>query len=83
MNKQEIRKMVGNQFFSAVFVKRNGEVRTMLCRLGVKKHLKGGTKKYDYDHLMTVYDVKKKGYRTINMDTLLQVKANGKVIKVK
>lgn len=83
MNKQEIKKMVGNQFFSAVFVKRNGEVRTMLCRLGVKKHLKGGTKKYDYDHLMTVYDVRNKGYRTINLDTLMQVKAQGKVVKVR
>lgn len=83
MTKTEIKKMVGNQFFSAVFVKRNGEVRKMLCRVGVKKYLKGGKKKYDYDHLMTVYDVKKKGYRTINLDTLTQVKANGKVVRLK
>lgn len=81
MNKQEIKKMVGNQFFSATFVKRNGEVRKMLCRVGVKRYLKGGQKKYDYDNLMTVYDVKKKGYRTINLDTLMQVKANGKVVR--
>lgn len=83
MTKTEIKKMVGNQFFSAVFVKKNGEVRSMLCRLGVKKYLKGGEKRYDYDDLMTVYDVKKKGYRTINLNTLMQVKAMGKVVKVR
>ena len=83
MTKTEIKKMVGNQFFSATFVKRNGEVRSMLCRLGVKKYLKGGEKRYDYDDLMTVYDVKKKGYRTINLNTLMQVKAMGKVVKVR
>lgn len=80
MNKEQVKKLVGNQFFSAVFVKRNGEIRKMVARLGVKKYLKGGVKKYDYDHLMTVYDVKNKGYRTINLDTLMTLKAKGKVI---
>lgn len=82
MTKKEIKKMVGNQFFSATFVKRNGEVRKMLCRVGVKKFLKGGQKKYDYDNLLTVYDVKKKAYRTINLSTLMQINAKGKRIKV-
>ena len=54
----------------------------MLCRVGVKKYLKGGIKKYDYDNLVTVYDLKKKAYRTINLDTLMQLKAKGKVVKV-
>lgn len=83
MNKQEIKKLVGNQFFSATFVKKNGEIRKMLCRVGVKKFLKGGQKKYDYDNLLTVYDVKKKAYRTININTLMKIKANGKTIEVK
>ena len=82
MNKQEIKKLVGNQFFSATFVKRNGEIRKMLCSVGVKKFLKGGQKKYDYDNLLTVYDMHKKAYRTINLDTLMQLKAKGKVVKV-
>ncbi len=83
MTKTEIKKMVGNQFFSALFVKRNGEIRKMLCRVGVKRYLKGGEKKCDYDNLLTVYDVKKRGYRTINLDTLVQLKANGRIVRLK
>ena len=83
MNTTEIKKLVGNQFFSATFTKKDGTTRKMLCRLGVKKYLKGGTKKYDTDRLnyLTVLDVKKKAYRTINLNTLKEVKAQGKVIK--
>ena len=79
MNKQEIKKLVGNQFFSATFVKRNGEVRKMLCRLKVKSYLKGGQKRYNYDNLLTVFDIKKMQYRTINLDKLINLKAKGKV----
>ena len=82
MTKTELKKLVGNQFFSAQFVKKNGEVRKMLCRVGVKKYLKGGVKKYDYDNLVTVYDLKKKAYRTIPLDRLMEVRAKGKRIKV-
>ena len=82
MTKTELKKLVGNQFFSATFVKKNGEIRKMLCRTGVKKYLKGGQKRYDYDDILTVYDVQKKGYRTIPLGRLLTVNAKGKRIKV-
>lgn len=75
-----IKQLVKNKFFKATFVKSNGETRKMLARLGVKKHLKGGELKYnpkDYDN-MVVYDMQKKGYRTINLKTLKQIKVNGK-----
>jgi hypothetical protein len=84
MKKKNLINFVGNGFFSVTFVKKNGEKRTMNCRLGVKKHLKGGQKSYDdanYNYL-TVYDLKKKGYRTVNLDTLISVKANGGVMNV-
>lgn len=83
MTKTELKKLVGNQFFGATFVKKNGEIRKMLCRVGVKKYLKGGVKKYDYDDLLTVYDLKKKAYRTIPLSRLLTLNAKGKTIEVR
>ena len=83
MTKSELLKLVEGKFFSATFIKKNGEIRKMLCRTGVKKHLKGGQKRYDYDDLLTVYDVKKKGYRTIPLGRLLTVRAKGKLYATK
>ena len=67
------------------FVKKNGEVRKMHCRLKVTKHLRGGEKKYDSDALnyLTVYDLKKKDYRIINLNSLIELKYNGKILKRK
>ena len=68
--------------FSVEFVKRtNGETREMLCRTGVKAHLKGGVKKFDdkEKNLLTVYDVQKNGYRSIPLDAIIRIKIHGKV----
>lgn len=62
--------------FSVRFVKRtNGEVRHMLCQTGVTKHLKGGDKAYDASSkgLLSVYDVQKGGYRSIPLESIIQV----------
>lgn len=56
-----------------------GDKRTMNCRLGVKKHLKGGELKYnpaDYD-LLTTFDMQKKDYRCISLDAVVSVVAAG------
>jgi hypothetical protein len=82
MNKTEIKKLVGGTIFSAIFTKKNGDKRKMHCRLGVVKHLKGGVKKYDNDTLLTVFDLKNKAYRTINLLTLEQLNFKGKEIKL-
>ena len=83
MNTNQVRKIVGSKIFSAVFTKKDGSERKMLCKLGVKKHLKGGVKKYDTEVLnyLTVYSLDKQGYRTLNLNTLKQIKC-GKVYKV-
>ena len=67
-----IKKLVGSKIFNVKFLKKNGELRSMTCRLEVKKHLKGGVKKYDTDSLnyLTVFDMQKKAYRTVNLNTL-------------
>lgn len=61
---------------TVTFVKKNGNVRVLNGRLGVKKYLKGNlnTKSSDY---ITIYDVKNKGYRSINRDTILGLRAGG------
>ena len=82
LTKNLIRKFVGSTFFSVEFTKKNGEKRKMLCRLDVKKHLKGGAKLYDKDNLMTVFDVLKREYRTINLSTVNSLKFKGNNIKL-
>lgn len=80
MDVERIKNIVGNKIFSATFIKKNGDKRIMLCRLGVKKHLKGGSKGYDAEsmNLLTVFDMKKKAYRTININTLEELNTGGK-----
>jgi hypothetical protein len=68
--------------FSVEFIKRTtGEKRLMVCRLGVKSHLKGGTKKFDDTEkkLLTVFDVQKNAYRSIPLDQIIRVKISGRV----
>ena len=65
--------------FSVKFVKKDGTLREMVCRLGVKKHLKGGTLNYDAKSrgLLPVFDMQKQAYRMINTKTLISAKING------
>lgn len=58
--------------FTAVFTKKDGSVRKINCRLGVSKKLNGTGLPYNpADHnLLTVFDMKEKDYRMINLETL-------------
>jgi hypothetical protein len=62
------------KIFSVEFIKKDGSRRLLNCRLGVTKHLKGGSSTLDPDQFITVYDLQSKGYRAINVDTILNVK---------
>lgn len=67
------------KFFTVRFIKRTtGEERVMNCRLGVTKHLRGGSKAYsDEEHrLVTVFDIKSEGYRCIPLESILEVNGN-------
>lgn len=67
-------------FFSVVFRKRTtGELRRMVARTGVKKHLHGGKLNYNPDEigLLVVYDVQKKAYRTISVDDIKELNFHG------
>ena len=68
------------KMFSVEFVKRTtGEHRKMVARLGVKKHLAGGDAAYSFTErgLVSVYDVQKKGYRTIPTESISTLTIGG------
>ena len=78
----EVFQAANGRIFSVDFIKRTtGELRTMNCRTGVTKHLKGGEPAYDAlsKGLMTVYSLDSQGYRSINLDGVLTAKVDGKI----
>lgn len=75
----------GNALFDVVFVKKDGSLRRMNARRGVKKHLRGGELKYDPREkgLITVFDVQKGQYRSINQDTIKSLRMGGRKFVVR
>ena len=67
------------QIFTAIFIKKNGDIRIMNCRKGVAKHVKGGSLAFNPEEkgLIGVYDLQSKGYRFINRKTLQGIKYQG------
>ena len=65
--------------FTVKFIKKDGTKRTMTVRRGVAINLKGGVNKVEAPDrpYVTVYDTEKKGYRTINTDTVYEIKIKG------
>ncbi len=61
------------KFFTINYRKADGTTRKMLARTGVKKGLLG-TGKSTPSHLVSVYDVVNKGYRSINPENVLSFK---------
>ncbi len=80
-NRTNLRALVQDgQIFSVEFIKRtDGSLRRMVCRLGVKKHLKGGTAAYDAKehNLLTVFDMENRGYRSIPVEAVQSLTVHG------
>ena len=73
------------KIFTVIFKKRtNGEIRTINCRFDVKSHLRGGELKYSpkEKNLMIVFDMQKQDYRSINLDSIIEIKVDGQTFKV-
>ena len=77
---KELIRETNGQIFSSTFIKKNGEHRLMTARLKVTKGLKEDAKPRPYEpskyNLICVYDMNKKGYRMININTLLTITIN-------
>jgi hypothetical protein len=87
MKKQEVLEFLratGGKIFTVVFVKVGGEERVMNCRLGVRKNITGKGMAYDpiARGLLPVYDMQKRSYRMIRLNTVREIRFAGKVIEV-
>jgi len=90
INKDKAKELINNsngRIFSSLFIKKDGTHRLMNARLKVTKHLKEDAKKRPYDpskyNLLTVFDMQKKSYRMINIETLQTLIINKKIYNVK
>lgn len=73
---------LNGRFFTVDYVLKSGHIRTLNGRTGVIKYLKGGTNPNKSNLALFVWDTKKKDYRTVNLDTILAIRANKMVIDV-
>jgi hypothetical protein len=70
--------LTNGRFFTVVYTKKDGTIRKMNCRTGVKRYVKGVDVTSGHvskrDDMLVVYDVKSNGYRTINRDTIIAIR---------
>jgi len=66
------------KIFTATVTKKDGKSRKMNCRLHVKKGVKGKTKTPNIGLLgmVKVYDMQEKGYRTLNLPNVTELRIN-------
>ena len=70
-------KSTKGRFFSAEFIKANGSKRKIVARVGCHIGVKGVLNRKQKENLVTVYEPKVKGYRTINLETLQNFNCGG------
>ena len=80
-----IKKILGTGKISYVeFYKKDGSLRKMLGRTGVRKDVNGEGLKYNprEKNLITFRDMQKQAHRVINVDTIQTIKAQGEKYEV-
>lgn len=73
-------KATSGKIFSVRFIKADGSIRDMVCRISVHKGVKGnGSPMSEAKRLIRwrVFDMQKQAFRTIPIDRILSVKASG------
>ena len=71
------------KIFTATFIKKDGNLRTMNCRRGVKKGVKGIGLSYvpSEKQIAVVFDLQKNAFRSINFNTIKELAIKGKIYK--
>jgi hypothetical protein len=71
-----------NTIFSVVFTKKDGSIRKMVARLNVKKGVNGKGMAYNpiEKGLLPVFDMEKRGFRMINLNTVTELKIKGEEV---
>ena len=89
MNQREVLrnliKATNGLFFSVTWVKKNGEERTMIVKDGVESKLalpkgQGSNNQEHCSHLITLFDVQAGHYKSVNLDTVTELKCGNKVM---
>lgn len=72
------------KIFRVEYVKKDGSIRSMMARTGVKKGVSGKGLKYNpiSKALLPVYDMVAMGYRMINFQTIKSLSMNGEKYEV-
>jgi hypothetical protein len=76
-----LKETANKRIFSVTFIKRTtGEVRKMNAMRGVRKGVTGQGLPFDPSekNLLTVYDMKKRGHRFVNLNDVISFTANRK-----
>jgi len=79
------RQVVGDNIFTATYIKQDGTLRVLNGRLKVGKYVKGTTPEatekrkatLKAQNMVGVFEMPKMQYRTINLDTLKALSVNG------
>ena len=87
LKKNKIIELVGNRVFNVAFIKKDGTLREITCRLDVKSHCGDGEQTADPNKYLVVFDMnsakdvevhqRKKCYRNVNVDTIQYIKYAG------
>ena len=76
---EKLIKSSNGEIFSVTFKKKDGTMRTLTGRLGVKEGLKGTGMAYEpgeYD-MIPIYDMEKESYRMVNLTTVTRITTSG------
>ena len=82
----EFLRSLQGSIFNITWIKKNGDIRTANARMHVRKHTKGTGKsiaKPDNSYITIWLMGKNGGYRTLNLDTVLQVRGYGRIYNIK
>ena len=78
---------LGDKIFTVDFTKQDGTERTMNARRKVRSHVKIGPKKYRkpigvHTPSILVFDMQKRKYRHLNLETATSIRAAGETFKI-
>ena len=81
LSNKELRELVEGtkgRIMKVRFIKKDNTERTMICRTEVKKGQVGCGRHWSHEHIVTVYDMQKHQYRSIDLNRLKSLRC-GKI----
>lgn len=78
-------KATNSMIFSIHFVKKNGDLREMVAKDGVEKHLAhpkglGSNNQEHCSNLITLFDMQAGSYKSVNLDTVTHLSCGNKIV---